>query len=289
MLKTCSEREQLKDVVLSVLTWIQQMKCIFLSALVIGSLTVISIPANADTVNFYSGVSSDGTYDAQVHMLTGPNDGPITDSLSSPATFSAALNGSSAFMVEPHAAWASTPITLYTSDSPNWSWDDYNAGLYDPSISPYDVTGYSPARWISSDPNGGAGGAFTALYAISFTLPEFNFASISVKFAADQTLGTTADDGLFLNGNALVGSGGGNYADTTTYINNDVSSLLHAGDNTLYIYNVNYGGPAGVIFDATVNFIPSPAPEPSVYALFGLGAFVGLICYHRRGLRRSAW
>jgi hypothetical protein len=135
---------------------------------------------------------------------------------------------------------------------------------------------------------GGAGGAFTALYAISFTLPEFSFASISVKFAADLTLGTTADDGLFLNGNALAGSGGGNYAETTTYINNDVTSLLHLGDNTLYIYNVNYGGPAGIIFDAALNFTTSPPPEPSTYVLFGLGAFFGLLFYHRRDLRFSA-
>jgi hypothetical protein len=66
------------------------------------SLAIISVSANTDNVNLYSGISSDGTYDAHVHMLIGPNDGPLAYDLSSPATFSVALNGSSVFLVEPH-------------------------------------------------------------------------------------------------------------------------------------------------------------------------------------------
>jgi len=219
------------------------MKRIFAFALIIGAPAIFNLPAKADSVNFYSGVSLNGTYDDQIHMLTGPIDGPLTNDFSSPDTFAAALNGPSAFIVEPHSSWADN----------------------------------SPAQWISSDPNGGAGGAYTALYAISFTLPEFTFASFNITFTVDQSLGDAPDNGLFLNGTALPGSAGGNYSEVISYNNEDVTSLLHAGDNILYLYNVNYGGPAGISFNATVDFTPAPVPEPSTYALFGLGTIAGLI------------
>jgi hypothetical protein len=258
------------------------MKLFLALGLIIGSLVASRLPADAESLNFYSGLSSDGTHDSQIHMLTGPIDGPLTNDFSSPATFSAALNGSSAFMVTPHSAWAS--FASYAYQSPTWSWDDYDAGLYGPDADPWASVSTGPARWISSDPNGGAGGAFTALYAITFNLPNFSSASISLKFAADQGLGTTANNGLFLNGNALAGSGGCNYSSLLTFDNNDVTALLQPGDNILYLYNVNYGGPSGVIFDATVNYTPASVPEPSASALLGLSGLIGLMLHRRRAL-----
>jgi hypothetical protein len=143
----------------------------------------------------------------------------------------------------------------------------------------------SPARWISSDSNGGAGGAFTALYGLRFNLPDFTSASFHVQFATDQQLGMTANDGIYLNGIALPGSGGGNYFTVLNYDNLDVSSVLQTGDNTLHFYTVNLGGPSGVLFDAAIEFTPV-VPEAAPCVLLGLGALL-MLFRHRLARRRN--
>jgi hypothetical protein len=221
------------------------MKNIFLSTLV--SLAIFNISASADTLSLVSGITTNGVNDSEIHMLTGPMDGFLTNDMSSPDTFSAASNGPFAYVVTPNSAWAQV----------------------------------DNAQWISSDPNGGNGGSFTALYALSVDLPAVTSASLDVQFSADQQLGSTADDGIFINGTALPGSGGGNYSTVLTFDDPDVSSLLHPGENTLYLYNVNFGGPSGITFDATLDY--TPAPEPATGALCGLSALCGC-----RLLRRAA-
>jgi len=227
----------------------------------------MAVPANADTVHLYSGASTEGTYDDNIHMLTGPIDGPLTNDFTDAATFAAAINGPSAYVVTPNEQWVQQ------------IGGDGGGGIFEASLRTSDLL--SPARWISSDPNGAQGGSFTALYALDFTLPEFTDASLHLEFSADQTLGTTADNGVFLNGTALTGSGGGNYSQVLTFDFLDVSSLLHSGTNILYLYNVNYGGPSGVMFDATFSYTPAPVPEPTTATLFGLSALGGLILSRR--------
>ena len=211
---------------------------------------IFNISARADTLTLVSGITTNGVNDSEIHMLTGPMDGYLTNDMSSPETFSAASNGPLAYVVSPNSAWAQV----------------------------------ENAQWISSDPNGGNGGSFTALYAISFDLPAVISASLDVQFSADQQLGSTADDGIFINGTALPGSGGGNYSTVLTFDYPDVSSLLQPGENTLYFYNVNFGGPSGISFDAILDF--TPAPEPSSAALCGLSALGGCLLLRRADARK---
>ncbi len=224
------------------------MKSILISTLV--SLAIFNISASADTLSLVSGNTTNGVNDSEIHMLTGPMDGFLTNDMSSPDTFSAASTGPFAYVVTPNSAWAQV----------------------------------DNAQWISSDPNGGNGGSFTALYALSFDLPAVTSASLDVQFSADQQLGSTADDGIFINGTALPGSGGGNYSTVLTFDDPDVSSLLHPGENTLYLYNVNFGGPSGVSFDATLDY--TPAPEPATGALCGLSALWGCRLLRRATARK---
>ncbi|HEX4343748.1 MAG TPA: PEP-CTERM sorting domain-containing protein [Verrucomicrobiae bacterium] len=251
------------------------------SLLIAAFLAFLATPAHADTVHLYSGASTDGTYDDNIHMLTGPIDGPLTDDLTTSAPFTASLSGPSAYVVTPNDAWVQG-FGYVASDAPDWDWEAYFNGDYG-DIDPFAFISTSPAQWISSDPNGAQGGSFTALYSMNFTLPDFSAASFNIQFAADQTLGTTADDGIYLNGIALTGSGGGDYSDVITLNYDDVASLLHSGTNTLSLYNANYGGPSGVLFDANVDFTPAPIPEPTTVALFTLTAMCA-ITFRRRML-----
>jgi hypothetical protein len=153
------------------------------------------------------------------------------------------------------------------------------------------------AQWIGTSAGAGNGSspAYTALYAISFDIPDaFVSGSLTLNYEVDNALGDNIA-GIYLNGTALPGSTGipcgvgvactGSFTALQTYTDGSVTADLVQGTNWLYIDGVNLGAEGGLIFSAntsTVNSTTSPVPEPASMMLFGTGlvALVG-------GFRRS--
>jgi hypothetical protein len=151
------------------------------------------------------------------------------------------------------------------------------------------LSGGPGAVWIDTNSNAGTqnGTGDTALYAVSFTLPtNFTSASFTMNYAVDNVLGGL-NQGIFINGTALANSAGTcslcstNYSQQNTYTDSNITSLLHAGTNWLYIDAVNEGRQGGLIFSADINI--STAPEPSSALVLGLGVLgMALIAARRK-------
>jgi hypothetical protein len=109
------------------------------------------------------------------------------------------------------------------------------------------------SQWISTAPDATFG--HTALFAIDFTLIEpFDGADVEVFYAVDNMLGDGIHPALFLNGTAANPAGGsGDFYGSSGLHRLGLGGLLHAGQNTLYLYVVNDGGPGAAIFQATIN------------------------------------
>jgi hypothetical protein len=134
----------------------------------------------------------------------------------------------------------------------------------------------SLARWISVDSGYGGG---SALYAVPFIVntPTANIssASVSVEWAADDSLGDFAfggpnPTGAYLNGVPLPSISVGGYAVATTGSDNTIAPLLTGGGatNWLYFYDRDAGGsPSGLIFSATIDVVPEPASGSLVMGL----------------------
>ena len=185
-----------------------------------------------------------------------------------PAAFTAA-NFSSAQTGTPASVLTSTPF--YTTD---------------PSLTA------AGAEWIGTSAGAGNGSspAYTALYAISFDIPDaFVSASLTLDYEVDNALGDT-NAGVYLNGIALPGSTGipcgpgvactASFSALQTYTDSSVTADLVQGTNWLYIDGVNLGAEGGLIFSAdisTVNTAPV-VPEPSsvilVSSMLLAGAFL---------------
>ncbi len=120
-------------------------------------------------------------------------------------------------------------------------------------------------------------------FMLTFTLPV-GFSGISLTGAANVD-----DTGrAFLNGNALSASivsgssGVLNQFDSRSFSTAN-AAFFQAGTNTLLISDANsQGGPSGAAFYATVSFVP----EPSTWALLGLGA-AGMALRLRRRVARA--
>jgi len=160
----------------------------------------------------------------------------------------------------------------------------------------------SSAQWIgptansASNPYNGSGE--TALYAVPFSLPDTHTpVTLTFTYMADNYLGETTADGksavnnagLFINGHALAasttytGGGDGNNFFVPTTLTYDITSLVTASANTLYINVTNNSGWAGLIFSATISTPdPSAVPEPSTFFMGGTAVVFGLIAYRRR-------
>jgi hypothetical protein len=132
------------------------------------------------------------------------------------------------------------------------------------------------AQWIGTSAGAGNGSSagFTALYAISFNIPNaFVSASLILNYEVDNALGDT-NPGVYLNGIALPGSTGipcgvgvacpGSFNTLQTYTDNNITADLVQGTNWLYIDGVNLGGEGGLIFSAQISTANSSAvPEPA--------------------------
>jgi hypothetical protein len=193
----------------------------------------------AEVITVRSGNGDVGQLDSQVHMLVGPPDSAFPDAFT-PADFAAADAGPAAPIIANHPAWAAQ------------------------------LAGDSLSKWIATNPSGASEGS-TALYAINFVLTDpFTTATLDLNFFVDNVLGSGPNEGVYLNGTAISGdSTGGTYGGREEFSlsRDDVASLLVRGTNTLYIDQTDQGGPAGLLFRATI----TTSPEPTSLGLLGLG------------------
>lgn len=208
-----------------------------ISALVVS--VILCVPASATEqliIHLRSGNGSPGSADALVTFAVGPDNGEFPPGSFTPALFSAAEDG---------------PSAVVCSGLP---------GSYTPSL-PSDPA----ARWISTDADPGNG--FSAVYAISFMAPAHTIAAtLDVRVALDNYLGWAADAGVWINGQPVNGSQlvGGTpivteYFDAEYALPQfDVSSMVHDGVNTLYLYCMDYTLAAAIIFSADVTLTVDP-------------------------------
>ncbi len=123
------------------------------------------------------------------------------------------------------------------------------------------------ARWVNYD--SGAGHVGSVLYAIPFNVAStcIDAATLSLCWAADDTLGDQIPggpnwSGAYLNGVPLPISGGGFTSESTAVAN--VGGILQPGPNTLYLYQRDSGTFAsGLIYSASIKVICCPTPPPA--------------------------
>lgn len=134
-------------------------------------------------------------------------------------------------------------------------------------------------------------GANTWIVAQNFTLDTAGNYNISFTGLSDEQLSVFVNGSVSANGNTPTITGGTvlssyttngvNFANPTTVTG---QAYLHAGVNTIYAQVRDSGFSTGVLL-SNFTFTSAPIPEPSTYALFGLGA-LGLVAAARR--RRAA-
>ena len=224
------------------------------------AIAATALPASADQIiNLRSGNVGVGGTDAAVSMLVGPLDTGFGSAFTG-ADFTSARTGPQAFIIPNHPAWV--PPSSFSN--PSAQWIGTNA--------------------LASHPTAGIGNGASALFAIDFTITDTSItsATIDFDFSVDNILGflagfptTGVNEGLFLNGTALSGStSAGNFGSVFNLTRSDIAPLLVTGTNTLYINMTDVGGPAGLIFSATITTEGSTVvavPEPGLIAIFALG------------------
>ncbi len=154
------------------------------------------------------------------------------------------------------------------------------------------------AQWIGTSAGAGNGSSagFTALYAISFIIPDtYVSASLTLKYEVDNALGDT-NPGIYLNGTALPGSTGipcgagaacsPSFSALQTYTDSSIIADLVPGTNWLYIDAVNLGSEGGLIFSATISTVNS-TPEPTSVLLM-LTMLLGVAFAARKRIGHAA-
>lgn len=227
-------------------------------------LVLIAVPAFGGTITLQSGNGPVGGTDSRVTMLVGPANGGFGVVFDS-SHFAAALSGPPAFVSPANGAWKAH---LDPDPSAEWLTTRFISG---------------PGVW--SD---------TALFAISFDLgaAPIQSASLDFHFLVDNDLGDAFNEGLFLNGlpipgTRLTGQSTSHFQADHAFIDLDLSSLVHAGTNTLFVYQFDRDGPSGLQFSATVRYQAVPLPAAAWMAL-GLLLALGAARAHVRAARRSA-
>jgi hypothetical protein len=203
---------------------------------------------------------------------TNTNSAAFTNSFApDDSIFQSALNGRSAYSV------TSTPL----------AWNQNISG----------------AQRISTASNAKDGNPPTALFAASFTLPSVSQASISINYWSDNTIGSVSDysgttdpntlvsNGFFINGFNLSNSKLGDFKSIYSYTS-DITQYLVTGTNTLFVNFFNQSGPGALQYKATITYTAgvnsntvqpyTAVPEPSTYALFGIGALALVVAYRRK-------
>lgn len=251
------------------------MKLPFKSAVIGFALTLAATaPSAADQIiNLKSGNGSIGGTDSAISMLVGPLEQGFGSAFTG-ADFTSARTGPQASVITHHPAWL--PASSFSDPSAQWIGTNATA----------------------SHPTPGIGNGASALFAIDFNITDTSItaATIDFDFSVDNLLGlnpsfpnTGVNEGLFINGIALSGStSGGTFSSTFNITRSNIAPLLVTGTNTLYINMTDVGGPAGLIFSATITTEGGTSvavPEPGLVAIFGLG-LVGMGVLRRRSARR---
>ena len=245
------------------------LRRVFTSILILGVALISAQDVEGSHVyHVISGDSAAGNVqggtDPLIHFLAGPQTGSIIGS-GAGGVFDASDFTSARHPSGSQAHVLGTTVKSTPQEGINPAWKPQLAG--------------SPtAQWISTDADGGVGRVSrTALYAQEFTHtgPTGPVATLDFSFLVDNDLGDATNGGLYLNGTALspsvlTGSNASYYQSDQSLGTYDITGLLMAGTNHLYVYTVNTGGPSGVQWDATITVVP----EPTSFALFGL-ALVG--------------
>lgn len=225
--------------------------------------------SNAETIQFRSGQTGGvpgiaGSLDDTVTFNSwgNPANAPVLGTAFTAADFAAAAAGSPAVVVRPQPAWMGGNVAPLTDPLARW----INFGA--------DSLGY------------GTGGS--ALYAVPFWVSTTTITNATITFegGVDDVLGDWFDggpnqDGLYINGTpAGYTYQGFNFAYPTTHTQN-ITGMIHPGQNYLYFYQRDNGfGAGGIIFSGTVEVVPTPGAT----SLLGVG---GLICARRRRPRWS--
>ncbi|MFA7332200.1 MAG: T9SS type A sorting domain-containing protein [Candidatus Delongbacteria bacterium] len=184
------------------------------------SISALSGTAGAlESISLHSGNGPLGGLDGQIQLLVGPANGPFAAAFT-PADFSGADLGAPASIISNHGAWI-----------PN--------------------LGDGISQWISTGP-GGAGEGGSALYSQEFFVatPAVGAALLDFHFAVDNVLGSGPNVGVYLNGQPVPGTMGGNFNGHYTFLGLGVGDLLQPGLNRLYVYAVDLGGPGGLLYRA---------------------------------------
>jgi len=177
---------------------------------------IFALQAFADqSIILRSGNGAVGSQDAQVHFLAYGRTGDITPAASDFIS-----------VQTDKYAYIDAPYPTYIQSLPT-----------DPL-----------AHWISTTPNLGAG---SALYAIPFTVtdPVIGSASLDLGYSVDNAI-----NGIYINGTLISGnSHDGDYHGEYYELRSDIAPLLKPNAvNWLYINASDYGGYAGIIFNATI-------------------------------------
>jgi hypothetical protein len=205
---------------------------------------------SAASITVHSGNGSVGSADSAVHFLLGPASTDFAAAFTA-ANFTSARTGPFARIIAPNGAW------VPASSIPG-------------------------ALWIGDNVNAASSSGNTDLYAISFTIPvAFSSASFAISYSVDNQLGGS-NAPIYLNGTALVPSATpGTFSSVFSYSNPSVGASLTTGTNWLYLDAVNLGGPAGLLFSATITTVDAAgAPEPSTW--MGLATGLAALAAFRR-------
>ena len=230
----------------------------FRRGLALSAFAVVTLAssAQAQSVFLQSGNGPVNGPDSLITFTPGP---PYSDfSPLTPAVFAAAASGAPAFIFD-------SAETFF---------------LYAPP------TAVGPTcQWIGTTASSGTSTSTTAMFAIPFYWSA-NTANnaLDITFSVDDQLGGLGipgdpDMGMFIDGNPIANSASNVDWDDTVETYTLGLGSLSMGNHYLYFDDNNSGaGPAGLIFNATINAVPEPTP----FAVLGLGALSLLRLRRRR-------
>jgi hypothetical protein len=159
-----------------------------------------------------------------------------------------------------------------SSEFPSFTAAHFSAAVTGP---PAIIVGQAHPAWTEDlvcDPNaqwiGGqhVGPPETALYAQPFEVTTACIHSATIGFCwmtDDRLGGLTANlEGIYVNGNPIAGTSGGNFAADTSVGPIDVTALVNPGLNYIYFYNVDIGATVSGV-NYSVRLVVEECPTPA--------------------------